>query len=245
MADLKFQNLLNSVMSNLATLRLDIHKYVGSPDFDSTGQIEEIAFLANDVLDRKVYKVDIEPVAKYNEPVCEVPDPYISVIDRLEDVPQMVDTIVKETLLSGTGDQSPSIYVDCEGENLGRDGTLTHINLYLPKQNEAFILDVDITGDTALRIAGKRNQRDLASILKDSDIKKAIFDVRSDSDALFAHHNIVLDGIVDLQLIESATCKSKKTAQRLSSLSACIGKCSGQKACAINSVSLSSHPLGR
>lgn len=107
---------------------------------------------------------------------------------------------------------------------------MTHINLYLPKQNEAFILDIDLLGDTALRIAGKRHgQRDLASILQDHRIKKAIFDCRSDSDALYAHHEIILDGIMDLQLIENATCKTKKTAQRLASLTACIGRLNIQK----------------
>lgn len=224
MAELKFQNALNSVLGNLATVRLEMHKYVRNPDFDSLGQIEEIAFLANDVLDRKIYHIDTEPVAKYNEPVCEVPEPYISVVDQPEDVPAMADSMIQETLLPRSDDHSPTVYIDCEGENLGRHGTLTHINAYLPQQNEAFIIDVDRLGDQALQTAGKKHHRSFRSILQDPSIKKAIFDCRSDSDALFAHHRITLDGIVDIQLLENATCKTKRSAQKLASLAACLGR---------------------
>jgi exonuclease 3'-5' domain-containing protein 1 len=51
----------------------------------------------------------------------------------------------------------------------------------------------------------------LKSILESPTTKKAIFDVRHDSDALFAHFDIKLAGIEDLQLMELATRGSERT----------------------------------
>ncbi|USW48083.1 Putative 3'-5' exonuclease domain, ribonuclease H-like superfamily [Septoria linicola] len=229
MADTKFNNAISAALANLATARIEIHKHVNDRNFDDSKRIEELAWLANDLLDRKIYAIEIEPAARYKEPVCEVPTPFVEIIDEVDGVSGMVDACVEEVLAKADVHDGPDLYMDCEGQNLGREGTLTHINIYLPRRNKAFILDIDQLGGTAFDIKGTTHETTLTKVLQDWSIKKAIFDCRSDSDVLFAHHKIALDGVIDLQLLEIATSRTRKNAQKLNSLSSCIGRLNMQK----------------
>jgi exonuclease 3'-5' domain-containing protein 1 len=59
-------------------------------------------------------------------------------------------------------------------------------------------------------------------MLEDSEIPKVFFDVRNDSDALFAHFGIFLQGVEDIQLMESATRRTTSSRKFLSGLAKCI-----------------------
>jgi exonuclease 3'-5' domain-containing protein 1 len=62
----------------------------------------------------------------------------------------------------------------------------------------------------------------LKTILESPTIPKVFFDIRNDSDALFSHFQISVDGIKDLQLMELA---SRKGSQNLvARLAKCIEK---------------------
>jgi exonuclease 3'-5' domain-containing protein 1 len=58
----------------------------------------------------------------------------------------------------------------------------------------------------------------LKDILEDPDIPKVFFDVRNDSDALFAHYGIALQSVEDVQLMESATRRDMYLRKHLSGL---------------------------
>lgn len=62
----------------------------------------------------------------------------------------------------------------------------------------------------------------MKDILESPSILKVFFDVRNDSDALYAHHGIKLNGIRDIQLMESAVRPTTKSRKFLNSLSRCI-----------------------
>ncbi len=51
---------------------------------------------------------------------------------------------------------------------------------------------------------------------------KVFFDVRNDSDALFAHFGVGLQGVEDVQLMESATRKTRISRRCVSGLANCI-----------------------
>lgn len=59
----------------------------------------------------------------------------------------------------------------------------------------------------------------MRSILESERIPKVFFDVRNDSDALFAHFNIHLQGCHDVQLLKAAT---QPWAKRLAGLRECL-----------------------
>jgi len=83
------------------------------------------------------------------------------------------------------------------------------------------LFDVHLLGAQAFNTAGVK-QKTLKDILQDDKIPKVFFDVRNDSDALFAHFGVALQGVEDVQLIESATRRTTKSRKFLSGLAKCV-----------------------
>ncbi|RDL36808.1 uncharacterized protein BP5553_06160 [Venustampulla echinocandica] len=67
-------------------------------------------------------------------------------------------------------------------------------------------------------------QKTLKDTLQDEKIPKVFFDVRNDSDALFAHFGVALRRVEDVQLMESATRKTTASRKFLSGLAKCVEK---------------------
>jgi exonuclease 3'-5' domain-containing protein 1 len=64
--------------------------------------------------------------------------------------------------------------------------------------------------------------KSLKDILKDEKIPKVFFDARNDSDALFAHFGVTLQGVEDVQLLESAIRETTSSRRYLRGLAKCI-----------------------
>ncbi|KAK7441061.1 3'-5' exonuclease [Colletotrichum acutatum] len=123
--------------------------------------------------------------------------------------------------LSGLpNDATPSHYVDLEGDNLSRHGIISILQLYVAPKQHTYLLDIHALGQRAFSTQGERTGKTIKDFLENPDIKKVFFDVRNDSDALFHHFRISLDGIQDLQLMEFASRYNK--AGFLSGLAKCI-----------------------
>ncbi|KAL3446045.1 ribonuclease H-like domain-containing protein [Aspergillus insuetus] len=125
--------------------------------------------------------------------------------------------------LEGLPNDPPSLYIDLEGVNLGRHGTVSIVQMYVLRHDRTYLIDVHTLGKRAFspEVAKEERESDtkhteartttLKAILESPIIKKVIFDVRHDSDALFAHFGIKLAGIEDLQLMELGTRGGKRT----------------------------------
>ena len=106
---------------------------------------------------------------------------------------------------------SPTMYIDLEGVDLCREGSISIltllINTSIPK---VYLIDVHRLGAQAFNTTNTTSieKKTLKDILQDKHILKVFFDVRNDSDALFAHFGVALQGVEDIQLIESATRKT-------------------------------------
>ncbi|KAL4789446.1 ribonuclease H-like domain-containing protein [Aspergillus venezuelensis] len=99
----------------------------------------------------------------------------------------------------------PSLYVDAEGVNLSRHGTVSILQIYHLPQDKVHLIDTFILGKTTFETpatAGKNKATNFKDVLEDPLIPKAFFDVRNDSDALYAKNGIHLAGITDIQLLE-------------------------------------------
>ncbi|EME88879.1 uncharacterized protein MYCFIDRAFT_149452 [Pseudocercospora fijiensis CIRAD86] len=143
-----------------------------------------------------------------------LPDARISLVDTTEKVSELV-RFINESAASHTDE--PSFYFDCEGENLGRHGTVTLLAIYVPDLLRAFVVDLQELDGNALTTEGQGES--LKTIFESPKILKGVFDCRGDGEALFAHYNLNLDGIVDVQLMEAAT---RKNSKRLFGLDVCI-----------------------
>jgi exonuclease 3'-5' domain-containing protein 1 len=65
-------------------------------------------------------------------------------------------------------------------------------------------------------------QTTLKDILHDERISKVFFDVRNDSSAFFAHFGVVLQGIEEVQLMESASRKTTASRKFVNVLARCV-----------------------
>ncbi|KAL5416306.1 hypothetical protein PMIN06_000443 [Paraphaeosphaeria minitans] len=117
----------------------------------------------------------------------------------------------------------PHLYIDIEGINLSRNGTMSIFTLFDRTSKLVYLIDVHYLGfaaftthsatcktfkDSAFQVAGADTAPryvTLKTILECPKIPKVFFDVRNDSDALFSHFGIRLDGVQDLQAMELAS----------------------------------------
>lgn len=116
---------------------------------------------------------------------------------------------------------SSTIYLDLEGRDLGRHGTLTLATFLIEPENVLGVVDVLTLGETAFSTRAD-NGITLRSTLKDPEMPKYVWDVRNDADALWAHFRVKLAGVVDVQLLENASRPRGVDKSRLSGLDSAI-----------------------
>ncbi|KAF8539776.1 ribonuclease H-like domain-containing protein [Trichophaea hybrida] len=107
----------------------------------------------------------------------------------------------------------PSLYIDLEGVQLSRHGTISILQIYVLPQRHTYLLDIHILGSSAFTPA-------LKSLLESPSVPKCLFDVRRDADALYNLFGVSLQGVWDLQLMELATRPGRK--QCVNGLARCI-----------------------
>ena len=137
-----------------------------------------------------------------NVHVVSTPDEVVSLLNDIENQPT----------------KPPSLYLDIEGVSLSRHGSVSIIQLFNVPQNHVFLIDIFGLRHAAFDTPN-RSGITLRSVLESEIIPKVFFDVRNDSDALFAHFNIFLGASSDVQLLKAAT---QPWAQRLAGLKHCI-----------------------
>ncbi|KAK8869150.1 3' 5' exonuclease [Apiospora arundinis] len=145
---------------------------------------------------------------------------------ELGDVPQtgLINTPAAiAALVDNLYDQpttSPSLFLDLEGVNLSRHGSISILQIFVRPQNRTYLVDVHTLGNRAFSTPGKACKETLKGLLESDTIPKVFFDVRNDSDALFGNFQVDLAGIQDLQLMELATRAFNR--RHINGLSRCI-----------------------
>lgn len=120
-----------------------------------------------------------------------------SIVDTPEAVAKLIDDIVNRT-------RTPFIFVDLEGINLSREGSISLMQLLVPPAPVVHLVDIFTLKGQAFDTVGTAGNT-LKDLLESEQYVKIFFDVRNDSDALFSHFKVSLAGVVDLQLVEYAT----------------------------------------
>ncbi|KAL8675611.1 MAG: hypothetical protein Q9168_000123 [Polycauliona sp. 1 TL-2023] len=139
-------------------------------------------------------------------------------IDTPEAITNVVDTLAALPWLP------PSLFVDLEGVNLSRQGTISILQVHVSPSDRTYLVDIHSLGFRAFHTPGTDGHTTLKSIFESSAVIKVFFDVRNDSDALYAHFGIKLAGIQDLQLMELATRSPELPRKYVNGLVRCIEK---------------------
>jgi len=120
-------------------------------------------------------------------------------IDNPAALKVFIDSIDKDSLL----------YVDLEGNNLSRRGTLSLVTIMVEPRHTVHLVDVTTLGKEAFTLLGTGGIA-LQDILEAKEVTKIFFDIRNDSDALFSLFGVRVGGIEDLQLMELGTRASNR-----------------------------------
>lgn len=142
----------------------------------------------------------------------------VQLIDTPDLVANLTDSIVDLPV------SPPSLYIDLEGIELGRHGTISIVTLHVLPAATTYLIDVHWLGAAAFFIEGQAGQF-FKAILESDAIPKVIFDLRNDSNALFALYQVRLGGVHDLQLLELATRGGSR--KYVSGLAKCISRDAG------------------
>lgn len=126
----------------------------------------------------------------------------ITVVDSATTLLSLLDNLISLAV------DPPSRYLDLEGVKLGRRGSISIFSLYVLPRKQIYLIDIHRLGTTAFSTTN--SSATLKTILESPTIPKVIFDIRNDSDALFSHYEISVNGIKDLRLMELATRKGSK-----------------------------------
>ncbi|KAF2452195.1 hypothetical protein P171DRAFT_347737 [Karstenula rhodostoma CBS 690.94] len=126
----------------------------------------------------------------------------------MSNLPDLIDTQANVGALADSlldlPTQPPSLYIDIEGVNLSRHGSVSILQIYVQPADRTYLVDIYTLKGAAFTTQGTRGQS-LKNIFESDAIPKAFFDIRNDSDALYSHFSINVAGIVDIQLMELAT----------------------------------------
>jgi exonuclease 3'-5' domain-containing protein 1 len=106
--------------------------------------------------------------------------------------------------------QSASVIVlDCEGENLGREGgslSLIGLRALAPQSSEIYLIDIiSLTNDTL---------QPLFNIIESPSSTKIVFDGRMDYSEFYHGHNITMSGVLDLQLADVISRRRRESDQK-------------------------------
>jgi exonuclease 3'-5' domain-containing protein 1 len=145
--------------------------------------------------------------------------PKPEIIDTTSQVSALVDWL--QTHHTPPNPYLPIMFLDLEGISLSHSGSLSILTILLHPHARICLVDVHKLGSLAFSTAGSGGQT-LKDILQDSQITKVFFDVRNDSDTLFAHFRVALQGVEDLQLMESATRETTSSCIYVASLAKCM-----------------------
>ncbi|PPQ80271.1 hypothetical protein CVT24_006603 [Panaeolus cyanescens] len=127
-----------------------------------------------------------------------------------------------EDISSPNGTHARDLAIDLEGVNLSRDGRIAIIQIVAKGSTTVWIVDVTTLGQHAFNHCSPNGQS-LRGILEDANITKLFFDVRNDSDALYAHFGVEMQNVLDLQLLDVASRRSKNmNVLYVSGLARCI-----------------------
>ncbi len=122
----------------------------------------------------------------------------VTIVDSLTTLVALLDC------LENIPTQPPSLYVDLEGVRLSRHGSISIMQIYVLPRTHVFLVDIHVLQGKAFSIPNRYGTT-LRSVLESGLVPKVFFDVRNDADALFAHFQISMQGVHDIQLLEVAS----------------------------------------
>ncbi|KAI6779326.1 uncharacterized protein J7T54_000424 [Emericellopsis cladophorae] len=159
---------------------------------------------------------------RLNETLHTMGEIKTEIINAAKQIGDLVDSLILRH--APAKPLEPTMYIDLEGVNLCREGTLSIFTLLIDTGTptpSVYLIDVFSLGMQTFETTGAKGQT-LKDVLQNENIPKVFFDVRNDADVLFAHFGVALQGVQDVQLMESASRATARSRKHLNSLARCV-----------------------
>ncbi|KAK0716076.1 hypothetical protein B0H67DRAFT_488412, partial [Lasiosphaeris hirsuta] len=125
--------------------------------------------------------------------------------------PTLISSTEELAVFVSPMDPPAALYLDLEGVNLSRHGTISILTILPKPQGKVRVIDVLSLASSAFTTTSKNGKTSLKPLLQDPGTPKCLWDARSDADALWARYQVRLAGVVDIQLLENASRVGNKT----------------------------------
>ncbi|KAK4560592.1 hypothetical protein LTR86_005789 [Recurvomyces mirabilis] len=195
---------------------------------DDPGAADDSGFKALEgVMGLVKQRFETRDTEKYNRnagPPVSLPTPTVVQISTTADVEHMTRAIVEARQTSA---DVPTLYLDCEGEDLGRQGKISLMQMFMPSNSTVYIIYAHHLGEDLWQLSnGHPTLPTLKHILESAGIKKVFWGAIGDSEALFFHHRIRLDptSVVDLQLLDLASYQKAGDRKNVKTMSLAVEK---------------------
>jgi len=106
----------------------------------------------------------------------------------------------------------PELCLDCEGTNL-LEGKLTMLQLHITSLNQTFVFSLTKIGGYVFEMSNE-DRISLRDVLQDERYLQGWWDPRADTYALWEQYDIKLGSVIDISLVEVASCKERESRNR-------------------------------
>lgn len=149
--------------SVLEQVRADVWNHAALDGLKELLGVETLDSLIKDIKTRVDTRDTSKPVKKLG-PDDVAPRASTFIVDKLAEVESMIRIIISHGSLRPN---TPNVFLNCVGNNLGRDGQLTLIIFYIPVARIVFMVDVLALGRSALTVLESESGQSIKSILED------------------------------------------------------------------------------
>lgn len=208
---------INNVIGNLEAVQAMLHEITSEPGVKQRLQIARMRNIL-DTFEERIDRKDKERIVKKHGPPTPLPQCATVHVSTTDGVRDMVNTIID---FHQPREEIHTLYVDLEGDNLGRMGEFDLLQIYLPRAGLAYVVYAHVLQKAAFTTPGNNFKlRTLQDIFESTSIIKAFRDCRGDSDALYSHYGVHLDpaSVIDVQLLECATVLKAADRKKVKSL---------------------------
>lgn len=129
-------------------------------------------------LDELIVRQDLNPPERSDRPLTPIPKYKVIWIGSVEMVQSMLDELISE-FLAGSVDGKPGVilFLDLEGRDLGRDGTLSLMQICDPNIGKAYVVDIHTLDQKAFTTCSTIDPGvNTKSMLEDSQVRKVFWD---------------------------------------------------------------------
>ncbi|GAB1319889.1 hypothetical protein MFIFM68171_10099 [Madurella fahalii] len=153
---------------------------------------------------------------------------------KISATPTVISTIPALQAFLSSITPTTHLYLDLEGSNLCRHGTISIITVLLHPQNITYLIDVFVLGPQAFTTPAASASTSaspgtaageavtLKSVLQSAAVSKSLWDLRNDADALWSLYGVALAGAVDVQLLECASRPEAQSKRFVRGLDRCV-----------------------